>query len=372
MSAHTPTDLLFAAIAAKDISAIKASIAAGADLHSEKTNGIPLTTMADTNFGVSAQIYSILLQAGCQTVTVAALHKAVETMDIDILRQILDIVPAGENLEDEETYTPLMSAARIGRPDMCRLLIERGGNPKAYDEAGRGLFHHALSEPINHSSGSIIEIVKLLLEASAPLNLRSGADKCSLLLNMTIELCLDNQQFVDDGLGVKLFELLIHSASLKKIDINLDATLYHVAKTYSSADGGFVFDPQLIPFLVKNGANVNVKALAGESPLHHAASAGNISAILGFLAHGADIDAVDDYGRSALHLARNVSTASILLESGINASLHCTLGGPAEDYLASPLLFRQNIHAFLKSIREQAALERSTSNKAIPRSPKRV
>jgi ankyrin repeat protein len=119
------TDLLFAAIKAKKLPAISAAIALGAVLNSENINShSPIEAAIISG---SAGAVSILLAAGCVIRNPGlALHYAVEVGSFAILQKVLDNISPKALAEIKNTYTPLMHAVKLGRLNMCRLLLASG------------------------------------------------------------------------------------------------------------------------------------------------------------------------------------------------------------------------------------------------------
>jgi len=81
----------------------------------------------------------------------------------------------------------------------------------------------------------------------------------------------------------------------------------------------------LIAKLIKKGANVNVKNLNGETPLHYACWNNNMSIVKALLDKGADINAVTDLGETCLHWALRTpdctELVNYLLKRGVDVNI---------------------------------------------------
>ncbi|MCA9508444.1 MAG: ankyrin repeat domain-containing protein [Myxococcales bacterium] len=85
-----------------------------------------------------------------------------------------------------------------------------------------------------------------------------------------------------------------------------------------------IHNKEAVIALIEGGANLNVKDAYGFTPLHLAASAGQIEVIEALIKSGAEVDEQDDQGNTALHLAivRKEKDAVIaLLEGGANPNI---------------------------------------------------
>ena len=73
------------------------------------------------------------------------LHFAAKNCDPDIIHRILTYVP---DIESKTAFgeTPLIIAVRHGKLQSVKYLLERGANPLARDNNGRGYLYHALSQ----------------------------------------------------------------------------------------------------------------------------------------------------------------------------------------------------------------------------------
>jgi ankyrin repeat protein len=87
-------------------------------------------------------------------------------------------------------------------------------------------------------------------------------------------------------------------------------------------------DSEIVTFLIKAGADVNVQSNFGNTPLHFAAGFNNPEVVTLLLEAGADVKAKDEYGRTTLHFAaesnENPEVVTVLSKAGadVNAKSH--------------------------------------------------
>lgn len=93
-----------------------------------------------------------------------ALHVAVETGNIEIVRMLLD-AGARVNAKSKAKQTPLLMIDDDATPELVRLLIERGASVNVQDDEGETALMKAAEE-------DKLEIVKILLEAGADVHLK--------------------------------------------------------------------------------------------------------------------------------------------------------------------------------------------------------
>jgi ankyrin repeat protein len=297
------------------------------------------------------------------------LHYAIDVGNLELLRQIMDIAPSQKTcIGAQGERSPLMHAASCGRLDMCKLLLEQGADPKVYSHDGENALSCALLNDL--SLKSIVKLVEFLIKSGVPV----GPPPCAQtqpILTRAIEVCLDNQQHGDGGQGLKLCELLIrHGTDVNAVD-GKEWTALHMVSFIDSDD--IIFDPGLLPLLVKNGAAVNARDKFAATPLHVSVVNENVEAVRQLLAYGADVTAVDNDGHTPLHLvgSGNVQIAILLLEAG--ASIFSTdKNGATPEEFAAITDTDPEVYAFLKGLREKAELEVFVSKARTPHLPLRL
>jgi ankyrin repeat protein len=194
-------------------------------------------------------IITMLLRAGVDYDIRAAICRN----DIARVRQLLR---EDERLvADHRGITPLRLAARLGRVEICKLLLEHKADPNEIDR-GSGY-------PVAYSAFRYPAIVKLLLESGASPHIRDS--HWGWYLNMADPAVGDN------------------------------ATLLHLA-----AQDGVV---EIAKMLLDRGADVNAVDSFGRTPLHAAARLAQYKMVRLLLERGADVNARDAKLRTPLHLA---------------------------------------------------------------------
>ncbi|KAF6252710.1 ankyrin repeat protein, partial [Scenedesmus sp. NREL 46B-D3] len=98
------------------------------------------------------------------------------------------------------------------------------------------------------------------------------------------------------------------------------STPLHAAVAFDNAD--------VAAYLVHEaGASVELGDEAGDTPLHYAARFGSASCIGCLVEAGADTEARNEHGKTALHLADSLATLKGLLEAGADVEARDADGG---------------------------------------------
>uniref|UniRef100_A0A8C7FXS3 Ankyrin repeat domain 52a n=1 Tax=Oncorhynchus kisutch TaxID=8019 RepID=A0A8C7FXS3_ONCKI len=242
------------------------------------------------------------------------------------------LVESGEeadltNVTDTQGQTPLMLAVLGGHTDCVHLLLEKGAWPDAKDKGGSTALHR----------GAVVgreDCVTALLDHEASALCRDGQGRtplhyaashrytdilASLLRAATrsdpLDSLLDHEEYTPS-----------HWAAYQGHEGCLEVLLEH--KTCSSQEGNRFTPLHCALMNGRSGAAemllesagvqmVNTRDTKGRTPLHAAACAEDVSGLQLVLRHGAEINAVDHTGRSALMVAADngqSGTVAILLQ----------------------------------------------------------
>lgn len=224
---------------------------------------------------------------------------AVETGDLGKIAQMLGSVDINARDPDDSHQTALMAAACYGWEQIAAELIRSGAKLDLVDDNGDTALHYSaeFGQP---------RVMKLLLDAGANPNLQDKWKQTPLIM------CATEKDW--DG-----FSLLME----KKADVNLATPHGGTALHYAAGHG----DLSMVNNLIGHGANVNQPGeKLGSPPLITACRDWAHSYIVGpLLAAGADLNARDKDGRTALHHAvcplLNIPLVELLLEKGANPAL---------------------------------------------------
>jgi len=225
-----------------------------------------------------------------------ALCKAAQKGQFDIARLLIEN-GADINASNNFGSTLLMIAARHNRLQMAEFLVRNGADVNRSDQGGKTALLYATS----------FDVLKLLLEKGANDN---ATDKYGLSVMMTIVA----QTTVDDA--ICCLELLIARGANVNTTCNQGLSALLLAIYHGHWD--------IAKFLIANGADVNLASTDGFRPLNCAVrctsgSPGKRKVVELLISKGADVNARDEYGRSALKWARwdcNAEMEQLLIEKG--------------------------------------------------------
>ena len=251
------------------------------------------------------------------------------------LAEMLRTNPASANARDGLRRTPLHYAALLGQADAARLLIEAGADPAAraapfHPRMGDRIGAAGESTPLHyaglHDSPGVVQV---LLKAGAPVDAadadgntplhivaRWGGSACpGMLVEARAPLDATNHAgktplrvAVEFG-SVRNLELLLRAGA--RLDAGMGSnTLLHVAAACGGARNDSFLGPdfwigrmaaQSIPALLQHGLPVDARDGEGRTPFQRAVTALNWNGMTLLWTNGANVNAVDAQGDSALH-----------------------------------------------------------------------
>jgi ankyrin repeat protein len=184
-------------------------------------------------------------------------------------------------------------------PQVVALLLDHGADVNARDASG--------ATPL-HDVGTSKEAAEILLEHGARVNVRDRKSRTPLA---------EAAQYIDQGV-MKL--LLAHSADINARQEGGRTVLHDVVASHPLRD---------VEYLLDHGADVNARDDQGQTPLHVVADAGTVDRAKLLVKWGAKPTLRDRQGRTALEVARQGGNREVgvyleSLESGGRAEVRAT------------------------------------------------
>ena len=233
-----------------------------------------------------------------------------------LLNQLL-LEGADINTRDFEGNTILMNAGIIKNVARLKQLIEAGADVKAQNAQGKTALMRAVS---NHDA------LYLLIHSGADVNARDQQGKNALWY--AIE--------ADRSQGAKL--LLGAGADARVRGETRCPGSYCYPTPGDGADSTLLMmvrDAELIQPLIAAGADVNAQNAYGDTALHIAANAADIRQLKALIAAGADLNLQNRQGQTALMLAahrHDLNAVQALIEAGADLDRKDKKGKKAYDY----------------------------------------
>lgn len=352
VAARWAPDSLRQAILNDDIQAFETLIDQGADLEDKGRDGESVLMMA-LRYRADKSFIPMLIQKGANPNSIDSngqtpLHYVAST-NSPAPETVKFLIDSGADLDVADQImgrTPLLLALSQGTDDrqsqVVRVLLEAGSNPQAIDDQGRTPLMMAAAR-WRLDSG----IVPLLLDRGANVEAKDrrgwtplmfaidqSAHNCVYLARTGkhCERCLDASELV---------ELLLHNGSdIEATTINGTTPLMLAAKHHTS--------PEILQLLLNNGAHLESKDNDGQTALMYAAKyqkyfkhnpyqlgnanqlnllkTANRATAQRLVEEGANIEARDSAGKTALTLAVVESGVSSRGAPGSYGQSHATMG----------------------------------------------
>jgi ankyrin repeat protein/Mg2+ and Co2+ transporter CorA len=270
-------------------------------------NGLRILLQACAEIG-NERLVEIVLDQGANIdaaneSSLPALLYAVQGGHVDTVRLLLS---RGANINgtDSGKRTAVMLAASSGKLEVLKMLLDRRADIGAQDKQGRSAVTHAVS-------GGHVDVLKILFDYGANARGKDVGGKTPVM-------------YAASNVDCDILDLLLqHGADLHGVDTEGRGPLMHAIINEKASMDDKV---RILTMLLRKGADV---ASTGETVgcLRHAALAGQNRILELLVQHKANINAVDENGRSPLlHLASdtaktpkwNRETVSIILNAGAN------------------------------------------------------
>jgi ankyrin repeat protein len=295
------------------LEAVRILLGAGADpLLSDEKGNSPLWYAVHQDDG---ELVSLLSISG---VDIPALTEAYDRGDIQIARLLTDRI-ADPGATDANGRTFLHVAAQQGLPDLAAAVLSRGVEVDAVDRFGR--------TPLSLAAvRSDLTVAQMLLDAGAdpnrpaemgatPLNLAARQGQIAiadLLIERGAEMNASGKTtpLIEAVLARNLEMtgfLLSRGAEIDLRDGQGNAPLFYCVEARTGISG-----LEVLKLLLQQGPTVDVKNAGGETALLHAVEGGKRDEASALFERGADPNAADLRGRTALSAAKAGKDAVIV------------------------------------------------------------
>jgi ankyrin repeat protein len=293
------TQSSFDALRQGDVAKVKAAINNGDDVNSRDMDGNTLLMQAAV-YAATADLDFLLAHGADVNAANKAGHTALMRAMPDLAKVKL-LVEHGANVNAVASggNTPLLIAAHIRSADeVVRYLIQNGADPKAV--AGTGANAVMLAAAQGASAN-----LKVLLDAGA-----SGASSSGSVMRLTVR----------PG-------TVFDQATVDRLKKRLEGA---TALMSAARDGC----ETCVSLLLEHGADVKARPEEGVSALHYAAYTGSVSMVKRLLKAGAVVNTADDRGLTPLMMAsnsrnKNPEVVRLLLDKGADVEAKDEFGRTA-------------------------------------------
>jgi ankyrin repeat protein len=272
--------------------------------------------------------------------------------DLDALLQagksdeILKLMAEGKiemNVADRSNQTPLIKAARWGRPDILKAFLDEGADLAVGDKIARTPLMYACQS-------KNLECVQILLDAGADIEARDQIGNTPLCWAAAF------------GTGEIVQELLDAGAQ-----VEVSGALTGFTPLIWAAGFG---DAKSIELLIKAGANLEARdVLQGATPLMNAVRTGGLDNTKALLDAGANIEARDTEGKTAILVAAsNAGPDAALVQLLIDAGADLYALSVADESILDLAAKRTDLRAeevakLLESVVDKAKIEAAKAAK---------
>ncbi|XP_030394414.1 ankyrin-1 isoform X6 [Gopherus evgoodei] len=243
------------------------------------------------------------------------LHVAAKYGKVDVARVLLEH-DAHPNAAGKNGLTPLHVAVHHNNLEIVRLLLPKGSSPHCSAWNGYTPLHIAAKQ-------NQLEVARSLLQYGASANAESmqgvmplhlaaqegHADMAGLLISKQANGNLGNKSgltplhLVAQEGHVPVADVLIRHGVTVDAATRMGYTPLHVASHYGNI--------KLVKFLLQHQADVNAKTKLGYTPLHQAAQQGHTDIVTLLLKHGASPNEVNTNGTTPLAIAKRLGYISV-------------------------------------------------------------
>ena len=248
-----------------------------------------------------------------------------------------DVTPSHTNTRDQYDkgapvggMTPLLMAAASGHEALAIFLLDHGADPNVADDSGVTALHYALLRGMSLLGGAythiavnsyilrphMMELVKALLAYGANVNARIAKEPPRPPFATTPRIGTAGATpllLAVETLDVDLMRLLLAHGADPFVPTKTNVTSLMLASGLGNRDMNHTPEEkqrglEAAKLLVNLGLDVNAAGEHGYTALHGAAFNGEDEIVQFLVEKGANIEAMDDYGETALSIAEDVVT----------------------------------------------------------------
>jgi len=320
-------NLFLKAIKNGDIERIKKLISQGADVNAKDKRG--MTPLHNAAYYGQRQVAEVLIAKGANvnetdTAGQAPLHIAAN-FGAKFVPELLLVNGASISARDIAGNTPMHAAADCPdvEKDLLELLIAKGADVNARNEAGQTPLHRV--SMIIRRDKRIELTAEVLLAHGAKVDAKDKSGNTPVHFaaengrSKLIDLLIDKGAIIseDDNLladeGASLYAVWSNQADVLKVLLDHGADVNAADRWGWSLLHYAAYDGDMTKMLLDKGANPNiVEREMGRTPLHWAAFRGRKTKVEMLLAHGANVDTRDWYGKTPLSLAKEGGHTEII------------------------------------------------------------
>ena len=332
------TTALHYAVRNNDVALVDRLIRAGADARAVTRYGVTAMSLACENG--SAPVVERLLKAGVSVNATGrlgetALHLCARTGDPDAVKILVSHGASVDTIENWRGQTPLMWAAAEGHGAAMRVLIEAGADVNARssivvwerqrteEPRDKWLPPGGLTPLLFAARDGRVESVKILLEAGADPNVVDPDRHTSMILALMNGHVDVARALIQHGIDVNMEDKVGQTALYAAVDLH---TVPASNRPAPRETDDAATSMEIIRMLLDNGARVDVPLRAalpyrtkldrggdgvlgaGTTPLIRAAKSADVPVIKMLLERGADAKVATRNGVSAILMAANVAT----------------------------------------------------------------
>lgn len=204
------------------------------------------------------QIVQLLREGGAKY----TIDTAIYLNDIDYVKQQLATDDSWVNLTHESQSVPLRLAARIGRVEICKLLLEHNADPDSFASGnGYPIIHRAVNHP---------DVVKLLIQNGANLKRRitwfGGRSGVWIVGDEATAL-----HFAARAGNFESVKLLVEAGLDPSAADDKGQTPLHIAILFERWERDYERDasmyPEIVEYLLANDASIRFEDKSGRTPL---------------------------------------------------------------------------------------------------------